>query len=79
MSVAATLEVNSATRSLIEVTQGKSRFAHAAMLYTGKALALAAIRLMENPELLAEARKEHFEKTGGKYVSAMPPDLKPHI
>ena len=61
------------------VTQGKSRFAHAAMLYTGKALALAAIRLMENPELLAEARKEHFAKTGGKYVSAMPPDLKPHI
>ena len=41
--------------------------------------ALAAIGLMAPKKLLTETRKKHFAKTGGKYVSAMPPDLKLHI
>ena len=61
------------------VTQGKNGFARRAMLYTGKALALAAVQLFEAPELLAEAKKEHFAKTGGVYEPAMPADVMPHL
>ena len=61
------------------VAQGKNGFARRAMLYTGKALALAAVQLIENPELLAEAKKEHLAKTGGVYEPAMPPDVMPHL
>jgi aminobenzoyl-glutamate utilization protein B len=61
------------------VAQGKSNFAHNAMLYAGKAFALAAVQLIENPELLVEAKKEHLAKTGGKYEPAMPADVMPHL
>ena len=61
------------------VAQGKNGFARRAMLYTGKAIALAAVQLFENPELLAEAKKEHLAKTGGVYEPAMPADVMPHL
>ena len=61
------------------VSQGMNGYAMRSMLYTGKALALAAIRLMENPELLAAARREHLEKTGGKYDPVLPPGHKPKL
>ena len=61
------------------VSQGKNGYARRAMLYAGKAIALAAVRLMENPELLATAKKEHLERTGGKYEPAMPPGVMPHL
>ena len=61
------------------VSQGKNGYARRAMLYAGKAMALAAVRLMQRPELLAAARQEHLEKTGGKYEPAMPKDVMPHI
>ena len=61
------------------VAQGKNGFARRAMLYTGKAMALAAVQLFENPELLAEAKKEYLAKTGGVYEPAMPADVMPHL
>ena len=61
------------------VAQGKNGFARRAMLYAGKAQALAAVQLFENPQLLAEAKKEHLAKTGGIYDPAMPADVMPHL
>ena len=61
------------------VAQGKNPFAHRAMLYAGKALALAAVQLFEDPALLVQAKKEHLAKTGGIYEPAMPPDVMPHL
>ena len=61
------------------VTQGKNGYARRAMLYTGKAMALAAVRLMETPELLAQAKQEHLERTGGKYEPALPRDVMPRM
>ena len=61
------------------VAQGKNGFARRAMLYAGKALALAAVQLIEDPELLAQAKKEHLAKTGGVYEPAMPADVMPHL
>lgn len=51
------------------VAQGKSSTAHKGMMFAGKSLALAAMTLMENRELLAEARQmfeEDFEDQ--KYI-----------
>ena len=61
------------------VSQGLNGYALRSMLYAGKALALGAIRLMEDPALLAAARREHLEKTGGKYEPVLPADHKPKL
>ncbi len=61
------------------VAQGKNNYPHLAMLYAAKAMALAAVRLMQSPELLAAAKQEHFAKTGGKYEPAMPRDVMPNL
>ncbi|MCQ2420866.1 MAG: amidohydrolase [Clostridia bacterium] len=61
------------------VAQGKSRYAHEAMLYAGKAVAGTAIRLMEHPELLEEAKKEHQALTRSGYICPIPPDVKPPV
>lgn len=58
------------------VSQGQSEQAHNGMLYAGKVLALAAIELMENPELLIKA-KEEFErrKNGQTYICPIPSNI----
>ena len=61
------------------VAQGKNGYARRSMLYTGKVMALAAVRLMENPKLLAAAKQEHLARTGGKYEPALPPGVMPHL
>lgn len=45
------------------VAQGKNGAAHKGMLYAGKVLAGAAIDLIENPELVREAKEEHRLRT----------------
>ena len=59
--------------------QGKTHFAHEALLYAGKVLTSTAIRLMEDPEKLRKAREEFLEKTAGGYVCPLPEDLEPKI
>ena len=61
------------------VAQGKSPFAHEMVLYAGKVLSGTAIRLMEQPALLEQAKREFLEKTGGTYVCPVPDDVKPNI
>ena len=61
------------------VSQGLNGYAMRSMLYTGSALALGAIRLMEHPELLAAAKHEHLEKTGGKYDPVLPVGHQPKL
>lgn len=58
------------------VAQGKSAYAHRAMHYAGKALALTAAELAACPEALAAAREEHTRRLGGYvYKSAIPPEI----
>ena len=54
------------------VSQGKSRFSRESMLYTAKVLALTAVRLINEPELLEKAEAEHRERTAGGYHSMTP-------
>ena len=59
--------------------QGTTSYAHKGMLTAGKAMALAGIYALEDPELCKKAREELDSKTNGGYKCPMPADLKPTI
>ena len=61
------------------VSQGKSSYAHKAMLYASKAVAGTIMRLAEDPLLLERAKAEHREKTKGGYICPIPDEIKPAI
>ena len=58
------------------VAQGKTQVAHAGMLHAARAMALTAIRLIENPGRLDEARDELMARRGGQpYRCPIPPEV----
>ena len=59
------------------VSQNRASYAKKSMLYAGKAVAATLMRLLERPEVLEQAQKEHFAKTGGNYICPLPKDVKP--
>ena len=60
------------------VAQGKSPAAHKAMVHAGKALAASALEILNDPELLDQARREWKERlAGASYVSPIPPGVTP--
>ena len=46
-------------------------------LDAAKAMALATIKTMEDPELLQKAKEEWKRTTGGKYICPVPPETVP--
>ena len=42
-------------------------------------MALAAVKAAFEPEVLKKAKEELMKSTGGKYVSAVPPEIKPNV
>ena len=62
------------------VAQGKSGLAHKGMLYAAEVLAEAARRVIDDPSIAEEARKEFVESTEGKpYNCPIPPEIKPNM
>lgn len=62
------------------VAQGKTSVAHKGMVYAAKVMASTAVELFENPQLIAEARKELDQRLGeDKYVNPIPAEVKPPI
>ena len=59
------------------VACGKSSMAHKGMRYAAKALAGAAIDLIEDPDILAAAREEFEEKSASGYVCPIEPGAVP--
>lgn len=59
------------------VSQGKSSTAHKGMLYAGKSIGLAALLLMENPDILKEAREVFQEELEGQKYIPIPEHVKP--
>jgi len=58
--------------------QAGMHIGHAGMLTAAKVLVEAAWEAATNPEIIAKAKAEFEERTGGKkYYSAMPPEQKP--
>ena len=60
------------------VSQNRGSYAKKAMLYAGKAVAGTLLRLLERPEVLAQAKKEHLDKTNGNYICPLPKEVKPY-
>lgn len=61
-----------------QTTQGKLPMAHKAMLFASKVLAAAAVELLQNTDLLEQARSEHLQRIGpGGYHCPIPQDLRP--
>lgn len=57
-----------------------SPIAHKGLLFAGKALALTAVKLLEEPSLLEAAREEFKKATGGKkYKPLFPDDIMPML
>jgi aminobenzoyl-glutamate utilization protein B len=60
------------------VAQGKSNYAHQAMLLAGKTIASTAITAIENPEVIEQAKNELKERLNGEhYVALIPEELMP--
>ena len=61
-----------------EVAQGKSSIAHKGMLFAGKVMAGAVIDLLENQELIEEAKEELTKRVGSEgYIPPIPKDIRP--
>ena len=59
------------------VAQGGSSIGHKGMIAAAKALALATVSAMEQPDLLEKAHEEFVKATGGQYVCPVPPETVP--
>nr|WP_317968936.1 M20 family metallopeptidase [Sporosarcina sp. T2O-4] len=61
------------------VAQGKTSYAHKGMLQVSKVLALSALKMLHNEELIAQAKTELQEAVGETgYVSPIPEWIKPN-
>ena len=60
------------------VANGKSSVAHKGVLAAGRVIAATAFDVLNNPELLQQAKEEHTKMLDGrKYVSGIPADVRP--
>jgi len=59
------------------VAQSGSPIMHDGLVHAAKVVALAGIKLLNQPELAEKAKAELLEKTGGKVVSMLPPNATP--
>ncbi len=60
--------------------QGKSPAAHKGMVHVAKVMAGTAVDALRDPAIIARAKEEFRERTGGKpYASPLPADAKPPI
>jgi aminobenzoyl-glutamate utilization protein B len=76
----ATWAVGTPAHSWQVVAQGKSPMAHTAMVHVAKAMAGTALDALRDPALIARAKEDHRQRTGGKgYESPLPPDAKPAL
>ncbi|WP_411679384.1 M20 family metallopeptidase [Clostridium thailandense] len=62
------------------VAQGNTAIAHKGMLYAGKVMALAAVELLKNPEIIVKAKIELKDRLGEEsYVCPIPEEVKPYL
>ncbi len=59
--------------------QAGSRIAHKGLIVAAKAMALSAVRTMERPDVIAEAKRIVARQNGGKYECPLPDSVKPPV
>ncbi len=75
----ATATMGTASHTWQMTAHGNTEIAHKAMLRAGEVMAMTGIRLFEDPELLAKAREEWLEQTGGVYECPIPKTVGPRL
>ena len=75
----ATTTLGTPTHTWQFTAHGNTEIAHKAMLRAGEVMALSGIRLFEDPKLVAKAKAEWKEETGGEYICPIPKDLAPRL
>lgn len=75
----ATMAVGTALHTWQATAQGKLSAAHKAVLAAGSAMAMAAVRVMQDENLLREARQSFKQETGGVYLSPIGKEIKPRL
>lgn len=73
--MSSTMAVGTSFHTWQLVAQGKSSYAHKGMLYTSKILALTAIHMLKNPDLIQKAKAEQEDFN---YTSPIPDSVKPN-
>ncbi len=62
-----------------QTTQSRNNWAHKMMIYVAKSLCATGVALLEDPELLERAKKEHKERIGPNgYCCPIPADVIPN-
>ena len=77
--ITACFAIGTTAHSWQEVAQGKSSIAMKGMLKASDVMARAAIRFLENPELIDKAREEFIKVRGEKFISPIPDGARPRM
>lgn len=75
----ATSAIGTAFHTWQATAQGNVGSAHKAMLAAGKAMAIAAIHVMEDEALLERIKEDWQKDTGGRYVCPISDEVKPRL
>ena len=75
----ATATLGTAGHTWQMTAHGNTEIAHKAMVAAGKVMALAGIRMYEDPGLVERARAEWKEETGGVYECPIPKEIGPRL
>lgn len=75
----ATAALGTAGHTWQMTAHGNTEIAHKAMMAAGKVMALAGIRVYEDPGLVEKARAEWKEETGGVYECPIPKEIGPRL
>lgn len=76
----ATLAIGTPLHTWQVTAQGKSPHAQKGMIHVSRVMAATGVDLFDNPDLLAEAKKEHASRLArDPVVRILPPDLMPPL
>ena len=79
MCTTATATLGTAAHTWQMTAHGNTEIAHKAMLNAGEAIALAALKTMESPEILKKAHDEWLAETNGIYECPIPKEIGPRL
>ena len=79
MCTTATATLGTAAHTWQMTAHGNTEIAHKAMLNAGEAMALAALKTMESPEILKKAHDEWMAETNGIYECPIPKEVGPRL
>ena len=79
MCTTATATLGTAAHTWQMTAHGNTGIAHKAMLNAGEAMALAALKTMESPEILKKAHDEWMAETNGEYDCPIPKEVGPRL